>query len=216
MNAPTHSGTPTTAQATADVTAEVTANVTGADSDAARHRSATELEAALGHIRESPTESGAIHLIVRRPSVDAREVLSEARIDAVNGMQGDSWNQRGTKLSPDGGPHPNKQITIMNTRSAESIIGPVERWPLAGDQIYADIDLSHAELPAGTQLRVGEATVEVSVEPHRGCAKFAARFGSDALRFVNTGEGRDLRLRGVNCRVVQPGTVRVGDAVTRL
>ena len=184
--------------------------------DPARHRSAVELEAALPQIREAPVGVGTIQLIVRRPAEDQREVLNEARINDAEGIEGDTWNQRGTSLSADGGPHPNKQITIMNSRAAEAVIGPMERWPLAGDQIYADLDIGHEALPAGTQLSVGDAVLEVAVEPHTGCAKFAARFGREALRFVNTGEGSNLRLRGVNCRVIQPGTVRVGDSVTRL
>ena len=188
----------------------------GHDADEARHRSTIELEAALPHIREAPVGDGIIQLIVRRPAEDQREVLNEARINGAEGIEGDTWNQRGTSLSADGGPHPNKQITIMNSRAAEAVIGPIERWPLAGDQIYADLDIGHDALPAGTQLTVGDAVVEVAVEPHTGCAKFAARFGREALRFVNTGEGSSLRLRGVNCRVIQPGTVRVGDSVTRL
>ena len=198
---------PTTETATADPDAR---------SDEARDRSAEALEAALRNIREAPASSGTIQLIVRRPGEDAREVLSEARINADEGIEGDTWNQRGTSLSADGGPHPNKQITIMNARAAEAIIGPIERWLLAGDQIYADLDIGHEALPAGTQLSVGDAVLEVAVEPHTGCAKYAARFGREALRFVNTGEGRDLRLRGVNCRVVQPGTVRVGDSVSHI
>ena len=187
-----------------------------ARSDEARHRSTEELEAALRSIREAPATSGTIQLIVRRPAEDAREVLSEARINADEGIEGDTWNQRGTSLSADGGPHPNKQITIMNAGAAAAVIGPIERWPLAGDQIYADLDIGHEALPAGTQLAVGDAVLEVAVEPHTGCAKYAARFGSEALRFVNTGEGRELRLRGVNCRVVRPGTVRVGDSVSQI
>ena len=187
-----------------------------ASGDGARHRNSAELEAALPHIREAPTGSGVIGLIVRRPAVDERELLSEARINADEGIEGDTWNQRGSSKSADGGPHPGMQVTIMNSRAAEAVIGPVERWPLAGDQIYADLDISHEAMPPGTQLSVGSAVVEVADEPHRGCAKFAARFGRDALRFVNTGEGSRLRLRGVNCSVVQPGTVRVGDSVTRL
>ena len=181
-----------------------------------RYRSTSELEAALSHIRDSPDGKGTIHLIVRRPAEDAREVLDEAHINQTEGIAGDSWNQRGSRLSEDGGPHPNKQITIMNARAAEAIIGPVERWPLAGDQIYADLNIGHEALPPGTTLAVGDAVVEVAVEPHQGCAKFAARFGRDALRFVNGEAGRELRLRGVNCRVIKPGAVRVGDSVTRL
>ena len=184
--------------------------------DEARHRSTEELEAALRNIREAPASSGTIQLIVRRPGEDAREVLSEARINADEGIEGDTWNQRGTSFSADGGPHPNKQVTIMNSRAAAAVIGPIERWPLAGDQIYADLDIGHEALPAGTQLAVGDAVLEVAVEPHTGCAKYAARFGREAMRFVNTGEGRELRLRGVNCRVVQPGTVRVGDSVSQI
>ncbi|WP_419944832.1 MOSC domain-containing protein [Candidatus Poriferisodalis sp.] len=197
--------------ATADATAAETAN-----SDPARHRSTAELTAALGHIREAPADNGTIELIVRRPAEDAREVLDAAEINEAEGVAGDTWNQRGSSTAPDGGPHPDAQLTIMNARAAAAVIGPVERWPLAGDQIYADFDISHETLAPGTRLSVGQAVVEVTAKPHRGCAKYAARFGRDALRFVNTGEGQALRMRGVNCRVIQPGTVRVGDSITRL
>ena len=187
-----------------------------ASSDPARHRSTAELEAALPHIREAPGSTGTIQLIVRRPGEDAREVLDVAEINDAEGVAGDTWNQRSSPTSADGGPHPDAQITIMSARAAAAVIGPVERWPLAGDQIYADLDISHETLPAGAQLRLGDAILEVTAKPHRGCAKFAARFGRDALRFVNTSEGRDLRMRGVNCRVIHPGTVRPGDPITRL
>ena len=187
-----------------------------ASSDPDRHRSTAELEAALAHIREAPRDAGAIQLIVRRPAEDAREVLDVAEVNDAEGIAGDTWNLRGSPTSVDGGPHPDAQITIMSARAAAAVIGPVERWPLAGDQIYTDLDISHETLPAGTRLRLGNAVVEVTAKPHRGCAKFAARFGRDALRFVNTGEGQALRMRGVNCRVVEPGTVRAGDTITRL
>ncbi len=199
-----------------NASAETTAIAEAASSDPALHRSTAELEAALPHIREAPGSTGTIELIVRRPGEDAREVLDVAEINDAEGVAGDTWNQRGSPSSADGGPHPDAQITIMSARAAAAVIGPVERWPLAGDQIYADLDISHETLPAGAQLRLGDAILEVTAKPHRGCAKFAARFGRDALRFVNTGEGRDLRMRGVNCRVVQPGTVRSGDTITRL
>ena len=189
---------------------------TAGNDRAAQHRSTDELEATLPHIRESPAGGGPIQLIVRRPAVDKREVLDMARINTAEGIEGDTWNQRGSRQSDDGGPHPGMQVTIMNARAAAAVIGPVERWPLAGDQIYADLDLSHEALPAGSRLSVGSAVLEVAAQPHRGCAKFAARFGRDALRFVNVGEGSDLRLRGVNCQVIEPGTVKVGDTITRL
>lgn len=199
-----------------NASADATTVAETASSDPARHRSTAELTAALDHIREAPADSGTIELIVRRPAEDAREVLDVAEINEAEGIAGDTWNQRSSPRSPDGGPHPDAQLTIMNARAAAAVIGPVERWPLAGDQIYADLDISHETLVAGTRLSIGDAIVEVTAKPHRGCAKYAARFGSDALRFVNTGEGQALRMRGVNCRVIQPGTVRVGDAITRL
>ncbi len=216
MNTPVQTGTAASHEDASDTLDRGSPVAGAASSDPARHRSTAELEAALPHIREAPGSTGVIELIVRRPGEDAREVLDVAEINDAEGVAGDTWNQRGSPSSPDGGPHPDAQITIMSARAAAAVIGPIERWPLAGDQIYADLDISHETLPAGAQLRLGDAILEVTAKPHRGCAKFAARFGRDALRFVNTGEGRDLRMRGVNCRVIRPGTVRPGDPITRV
>ena len=58
--------------------------------------------------------------------------------------------------------------------------------------------------------------LEATAEPHTGCAKFHARFGGDAHRFVNTKAHRGLNLRGINTKVVVPGTVRRGDAIRKL
>ena len=102
-------------------------------------------------------------------------------------------------------------------RLAELVAGGAERIPLAGDQLYLDLDVSVANLPAGSRLAIGDqAVIEVSATPHTGCSKFQARFGNDALRFVNSPVGRALRLRGLNARVVTPGTVRRGDTVRKL
>ena len=122
----------------------------------------------------------------------------------------------GEQPQPDGSANPDAQLTLMNARAAAVITGSPERWPLAGDQLYVDLDLSIENLPAGTQLAVGDAVVEVTAEPHTGCAKFSARFGTEALKFVNKSPGRELRLRGVNTRVVTPGAVRAGDAISKL
>jgi MOSC domain-containing protein YiiM len=171
-----------------------------------------DLEPGLDAVAASPGERGLVELIVRRPAVDEREVLDEATLDVVDGLVGDSWRARGGA----GGPNPGTQLTLMNSRTAALVAGPSERWPLAGDQLYVDFDLSEESLPPGTRLQVGDALVEVSAEPHRGCGKFAARFGVDALKLVNSTAGRALNLRGVNARVVEGGRVRAGDPITRV
>ena len=175
-----------------------------------------ELQAALSPIRQSPRETGRLEWIVRRPNVDEREVLTEAQLDLTEGLVGDNWQPRGSNRTPDGSASLERQITLMNARVIALLAQSQERWALAGDQLYVDFDLSVEHLPAGTQIQIGEAVVEVSAPPHTGCNKFAERFGADALKFVNSPEGRELRLRGINARIVRAGTVRVGDVVKKL
>ena len=179
-------------------------------------RTTTELEAALSHLRGAPADTGTVELIVRRPAVNQREVLDVAVLDPDEGLRGDTWNRRGSSRTPDGGPHRGMQLTLMNTRVIELVAGHREHWPLAGDQFYVDLDLSAENLPAGTRLAIGEAVIEVSPQPHTGCAKFVERFGLDAMKFVNSKVGRQLNLRGINACVVSPGTVRRGDPVRKL
>lgn len=174
------------------------------------------LDKSLDHIRQSPKDSGVLALIVRRPQVDAREVLAEGELTLTEGLAGDSWRLRSSSRTPDGSPHPDMQLNLMNARVIEAIAGPVKRWSLAGDQLFVDLDLSQANVPAGTQLAIGDAVVEVTNQPHTGCGKFSARFGLDALKWVNSPEGRALGLRGINAKVVTPGRIRQGDAVRRL
>lgn len=174
------------------------------------------LEAGLDHILESPKDQGAIEMIVRRPDVDQREEVGEAELDLELGVVGDSWNSRESISTPDGSPNPETQVNIMNARVIALVASDRDRWALAGDQFYVDLDLSRENLPPGTRLQLGSAVVEVSEVPHRGCAKFSGRFGADALRFVNTGAGRDLSFRGINTRIVVPGVVRRGDQIEKL
>jgi MOSC domain-containing protein YiiM len=173
------------------------------------HRCADELAAGLGEVLRSPAAQGTVELIVRRPAEDEREVLDEGVLDLDEGLVGDRWHRRAT-------PNRDTQLTLINARTIDLIAGSRERWPLAGDQLYVDLDLRVENLPTGTQLAVGDAVIEVTAEPHTGCAKFSARFGTDAIKFVNKSPGRELRLRGVNTRVVTSGAVRVGDAITKL
>ena len=185
--------------------------------DVARHLTTAELEVGLDEIRRAPTETGTVELIVRRPAEGERDVLSEGTLDLREGLVGDMWIRRGSKRTPDGSAHPDMQLTLMSTRVVDLVAaGDRERWELAGDQLYVDFDISVDSLPAGTRLALGSAVIEVTPEPHTGCAKFHARFGADAHRFVNTKQHRHLRLRGLNAKVVEPGTVSTGDTIRKL
>lgn len=165
--------------------------------------------------RVPPLDLGTLEVLVCRPAVDERLVLDRGVLDPAVGLVGDSWAVRPSTRSADGRAHPDMQLNVMAVDVLEAITaGDRSRWPLAGDQLLVDLDLSTANLPVGSQLRIGaDAVIEVTDQPHRGCAKFAARFGVEALRFVNTGEGPALRRRGLNARVVVGGVVRPGDAV---
>ena len=178
------------------------------------HVSAAELEAGLSGIQLAPASEGTVELIVRRPAEGERDVIEEAVLDLDEGLVGDRWwasaRSEGELVDT------STQLTLMNARVIALIEPNRERWPLAGDQLYVDLDLRPENLPAGTRLALGSAVIEVTDEPHTGCAKFSGRFGSDAIRFVNARAGRDLRLRGMNTRVVEPGRVRSGDTIRKL
>lgn len=167
----------------------------------------------LDAILAAPDDGGPVEMIVRRPGVDEREIVESARLTVETGLVGDSWIDR---LDQDGRPSRHAQITLMNARVTDAVAVSRDRWPLAGDQVYVDMDLSIDNLPPGSRITVGTAIVEISEEPHTGCAKFAARFGKDALRFANVGAGRDHRFRGVNAFIVKSGVVCVGDKVTKV
>src|SRR2546426_4111882 len=148
----------------------------------ARHLTTAELEAGLDEIRRAPRDEGTLELIVRRPRVDAREVLDAGELSLEVGLVGDSWIIRGSSRTPDGSAHPDMQLNIMNSRVTALVAQYKDRWQLAGDQLFIDLDLSVENLPAGTQLAVGSAVIQVSRQPHTGCQKFVARFGLDAVK----------------------------------
>lgn len=176
--------------------------------DGSKHLGAAALRAGLDHIRQSPKDTSLVELIVCRPSTGDRKVLDEGRLDPAVGLAGDRWVEGDARHSP------GTQVTIMNSRAVALVAQSKHRWPLAGDQLFVDLDLSEANVPPGTRIVVGTAELEVSTEPHLGCRKFVERFGRDAMTLFNSPEGRALHLRGIYARVVKAGTVKVWDAVT--
>jgi hypothetical protein len=183
--------------------------------NAVKHLTMEELLAGLDAIRQAPKDHGLLEMIVRRPAEDEREVLDEAELDFTVGVVGDTWRTRSSSRTSDGTAHPDMQLNIMNARAVHLVAGAKERWALAGDQLYVDLDLSEDNLPAGTRLSVGSAIIEVTNQPHTGCDKFVARFGLAAMKFVNSQIGKQLHLRGINAKVVRPGVVRVGDRLIK-
>jgi hypothetical protein len=181
-----------------------------------RHLTTSELEAGLEEISQSPKDDGVVKLIVRRPQVGEREILSAGQLDVVDGLVGDSWRSRSSRRTADGTPHPDMQLNLMNSRVVALVAQHESRWHLAGDQLFVDLDLSEDNLPPGTRLSVGEAVIEVTAEPHTGCSKFVERFGVAAMKFVNAHEWKHLHLRGINARVLRPGGLSVGDRVSKL
>ncbi len=180
------------------------------------HLSLEELHEGLAALGQSPADYGTVEMIVRRPDKGEREVLNQAELDVTVGLVGDNWQARGSKAMEDGRAHPEAQIAIMNSRTIQAIAQDRALWSLAGDQLFLDLDLSVENLPAGQRLAIGTAILEVTALPHNGCAKFTERFGSGATKLVNSPEGRQHRRRGINTRIVQAGTIHVGDTVRKI
>lgn len=179
------------------------------------HLDRDQLDAGLDHIQCSPKDNGVVKMIVRRPETDERELLSRGELNVTDGLVGDNWARRGSRETEDGSAHPDMQLNIMNSRVVALVAVSDDRWPLAGDQIYVDLDLSKENLPAGTRLQLGSAVIQVTAMPHTGCKKFVARFGLEAMKFVNSGVGKQQCLRGINAKVVQAGAFEPGDIVSK-
>jgi len=180
------------------------------------HLNTKQLEAGLDVIRQSPKDNGKVELIVRRLQEGEREILQVGQLDTAEGLIGDTWKTRTSSKTEDGSAHPDMQINIMNSRTISLLAQDKDRWPLAGDQFFIDMDLSDENLPPKIQLALGSAILEVTEIPHTGCSKFNERFGPDALRFVNSSVGIQLNLRGINAKVVLSGEVQIGDVIKRL
>ena len=173
-----------------------------------KHLITEEIEANLAQVLESPKDNGTLTLIVRRPKEDEREVLESGELDIEKGLVGDDW------LTDDG--NYETQLTIMNSRIVDLIAHDKERWKLAGDQLFIDLNLTDENLPHGTKLTIGAAIIEITPQPHNGCKKFVERFGLDAMKFVNSPIGKQFHLRGIYAKVIKSGTIRQGDLVKKV
>jgi MOSC domain-containing protein YiiM len=178
--------------------------------DAVQHLTTAELEAGLAEVRRSPADAGVVELVVARPDVGVRDLLEEGTLDREKGLVGDNWGTR------HGEPEVLRQLNVINARLSRLVAIDPERRALAGDQLHVDLDLSIENLPPGTRLALGSAVIEVTELPHTGCSKFVERFGREAMQFVNSSLGRELRLRGMCARVVVAGTVHPGDPIRKV
>jgi MOSC domain-containing protein YiiM len=168
------------------------------------------LNARIDEALGAPSDNGIIELIVVRPEHDARLTPQTVRIRPEFGLDGDHWSKGEYRHQPD------MQIALIGSRVLSLVAGSRERWALAGDNLVVDMDLSPDNLPPGQHVQIGSAILEITDTPHRGCAKFASRFGADALRFVNLGRGSDLRFRGIYARVAEPGVISIEDRIRKL
>ena len=184
--------------------------------DSTLHRPQKELQRGLPHVQASPTDYGKLDAIIIRPTENERRSLERCQLSPDGGVHGDSW-AHGCWLSlENGAPHPDVQIAIINSRTIELLASSKERWSLAGDNLYVDLDLSRANLKTGDLLRLGECLIEITDQAHNGCRKFAERYGKDAVAFVNSAAGKELRLRGVYAKVIEAGEIQVGDVISKV
>ena len=181
-----------------------------------KHLTRDELQAGLPHILESPQDDGRLEAIVIRPAKGERQELQSCEISLAGGVHGDHWAKGCWKTTEDGESHPDVQVCIMNARCIALVAHQRERWALAGDNLFVDLDLRPENLPPGQRLRIGTAVIEITAVPHTGCESFVERYGRAAVVFVNAPKGRAIRLRGIYARVVQDGTIAVGDRVVKM
>lgn len=180
------------------------------------HRSREELELGLDVIAEAPKDHGRLEAIVVRPEHNERRPVNSVEISPEEGVKGDHWAKGCWKSLPDGRPDPTVQICIMSARVIRLLAGDKAHWPPAGDQLFIDLDLSRSNLEPGQLLKLGGAVIEITDVPHNGCDKFVERYGLAATQFVNSKIGKENRFRGIYAKVIETGTISVGDTVEKI
>ena len=176
----------------------------------------SEIEAGLPHVLASPKDDGKVEAIFLRPKEGERASPESVYLSPEDGVQGDRWASTSGRRLPDGKPYPSTQVSLMNARVLDLLAGTREKWPLAGDNLIVDLDLSGENVPAGQRLAIDDVLLEVTDVPHTGCRKFIERYGQVASAFVNAADCADLHLRGVFARVLKAGNVKVGSAIRKI
>jgi MOSC domain-containing protein YiiM len=139
------------------------------------------------------------------------------QLSPEHGINGDRWVRDVSHASKGGEPDPRSQVSLMNSRYLRTIAGEEESMCLAGDNLIVDLDLSEANLPAGSTLAIGDAVIiEITDLSHTGCGKFQNRYGKEVRAFTNNDRGKSLHLRGRYARITTGGTIRVGDHLRKI
>ena len=180
----------------------INSNSTG---DPARFKTLDELEKQLMALPEAPAERGSVVMLIRKVEGGLRETLDQVILMPDKGIPGDAW---GRQPKPD----MEAQLTVMQKEVAE-LIANNQPLTLFGDNIIVELDLSARNLPPGSLVKIGSATLEITPLAHNGCQKFRGRFGDDALKFVSMKPLRHRNLRGIYMRVIEGGEVRPGDPI---
>jgi hypothetical protein len=181
------------------------------------HRTMMELERGIGEVLRSPTSDGALTTIFVRPKPNERNQLETAKLSPEGGIDGDRWFNESFCHESSGASDPRCQVSLMNSRYLEHIAAGKDSMCLAGDNLIVDLDLSDENLATGSRLAIGdEVIIEISDVKHTGCSKFRQRYGQDALTFTNNERGRQLHLRGRYAKIIEGGTIHVGDSVRKL
>jgi len=178
--------------------------------------SAEDLAAALPDVLAAPRTDGPVRLLCARPKPNRRSFPDHLTLTRAMGVVGDFEASRPWLVLEDGSPDPRSQVSILPSRVLDLVWRNRDPRNHPGDNIVADLDMSHANLPAGTLLMVGTAVLCVSDEPNDGCVKWKVRCGKAAYEFVRAARHQPFRLRGLFCSVEQDGVVGLGDVVRKL
>jgi hypothetical protein len=173
-----------------------------------------ELEAALPQVLAAPRDAGTAAMLCFRPGPNLRTFPDWLTLTRDRGIPGERWLTAPWLRLPDGRPDPSIQVAILPLRVMNLVWRDRDGTPHPGDPIVADLDMTEANLPAGTLLRAGTATLRVSAVWNDACVKWKARYGEAAFDWVRANPA--LRLRGLLCAVETDGAVALGDPVAVL